>query len=82
MDYDIANPELAAEGAADGPVISLAGHYDSLMSEGFEFGGANDGGSSTGAPSRGDRGAVIGTDKTARSRQRRFRYSGYYAAAD
>jgi hypothetical protein len=38
----------AAEGAPDGPVIILSGHYDTLMGRGFEFVGANDGGSSTG----------------------------------
>jgi Zn-dependent M28 family amino/carboxypeptidase len=38
----------AAEGAPDGPVIILSGHYDTLLTEGFDFVGANDGGSSTG----------------------------------
>ncbi|MGD8328773.1 MAG: M28 family peptidase [Acidobacteriota bacterium] len=38
----------AAEGAPDGPVIILSGHYDTLKTEGFDFLGANDGGSSTG----------------------------------
>lgn len=38
----------AAEGAPDGPVIILSGHYDTLLAEGFDFVGANDGGSSTG----------------------------------
>lgn len=38
----------AAEGAPDGPVIILSGHYDTLRSEGFDFVGANDAGSSTG----------------------------------
>lgn len=37
-----------AEGAPDGPMIILSGHYDTLLSEGFEFVGANDAGSSTG----------------------------------
>jgi len=38
----------AAEGAPDGPVIILSGHYDTMKGQGFEFLGANDGGSSTG----------------------------------
>lgn len=38
----------AAEGAPDGPVIILSGHFDTLRGDGFEFVGANDGGSSTG----------------------------------
>ena len=38
----------AAEGAPDGPVIIFSGHYDTLRSEGFDFVGANDAGSSTG----------------------------------
>lgn len=38
----------AADGAPDGPAIILAGHYDTLISDGFDFVGANDGGSSTG----------------------------------
>jgi len=38
----------AAEGAPAGPVIILSGHYDTLRTDGFEFVGANDGGSSTG----------------------------------
>lgn len=41
----------AAEGAPEGPVIIISGHYDSAGGEftrGFEFVGANDAGSSTG----------------------------------
>lgn len=38
----------AAEGAPDGPVIILSGHYDTLLGNGFDFVGANDAGSSTG----------------------------------
>lgn len=38
----------AAEGSPDGPVIVLSGHYDTLLQDGFDFVGANDGGSSTG----------------------------------
>ncbi len=38
----------AVEGAPDGPVIILSGHYDTMIADGFEFVGANDGGSSTG----------------------------------
>jgi hypothetical protein len=38
----------AAEGAPDGPVIILSGHYDTLLRDGFAFVGANDAGSSTG----------------------------------
>ncbi len=38
----------AADGAPEGPAIIFAGHYDTLISEGFDFVGANDGGSSTG----------------------------------
>lgn len=38
----------AADGAADGPAILLAGHYDTLIGEGYDFVGANDAGSSTG----------------------------------
>lgn len=38
----------AADGAPDGPAIILAGHYDTMISEGYDFVGANDGGSSTG----------------------------------
>jgi hypothetical protein len=38
----------AAEGAPDGPVIILSGHYDTLVSDSFAFVGANDAGSSTG----------------------------------
>jgi Zn-dependent M28 family amino/carboxypeptidase len=38
----------AAEGAPEGPVIILSGHYDTLPADGFEFVGANDAGSSTG----------------------------------
>ena len=37
----------AADGAADGPVIILSGHYDTLLREAFDFVGANDAGSST-----------------------------------
>ncbi len=38
----------AADGAPDGPAIILAGHYDTMISDGYDFVGANDGGSSTG----------------------------------
>jgi Zn-dependent M28 family amino/carboxypeptidase len=38
----------AIDGAPDGPVIIFSGHYDTLLSEAFEFVGANDAGSSTG----------------------------------